>query len=104
MFLGRLAFSHCRVLQCKNIHLFTLNLRVVFHLSNLMIVKFHMFHIFQLEVTAGQKKRDFENISENLKKELVVFEEKRVVEFKQKLIHYLETLLETQQTVRNCPA
>lgn len=55
--------------------------------------------IAQLEVTAAQKKRDFENISENLKKELVVFEEKRVVEFKQKLIHYLETLLETQQTL-----
>ena len=44
-------------------------------------------------------KAEFEKISENLKKELAVFEEKRVLEFKNKLISYLETLLETQQTV-----
>ena len=44
-------------------------------------------------------KSEFEKISENLKMELGQFEEKRVEEFKNKLIQYLETLLESQQTV-----
>jgi sorting nexin-1/2 len=44
-------------------------------------------------------KQEFDNISENLKKEMVVFEEKRIAEFKEKLIKYLESLLNTQQTL-----
>jgi sorting nexin-1/2 len=55
--------------------------------------------IQQWEDRVGQTKQEFENISENLKKEMVVFEEKRIAEFKDKLIKYLETLLNTQQTL-----
>ncbi|XP_063713544.1 sorting nexin-2-like [Symsagittifera roscoffensis] len=55
--------------------------------------------IAQLEISSAQMKSEFEKISENLKMELGQFEEKRVEEFKNKLIQYLETLLESQQTL-----
>ncbi|CAL8326884.1 unnamed protein product [Arctogadus glacialis] len=51
----------------------------------------------QLEGKVQQGERDFEQISKTIRKELFRFEKERVTDFKEVIIKYLESLVQTQQ-------
>ncbi|UYV77859.1 SNX2 [Cordylochernes scorpioides] len=54
---------------------------------------------WEAKVERGQE--EFENISKMIRQEVERFEKDRVIDFKDTLVQYLETLLETQQQVNN---
>ena len=56
---------------------------------------------FQLENKLEKYQEDFEAISKVIRKEMVRFEKQRVKDFKSTIIHYLESLMNSQQQVRH---
>jgi len=55
-----------------------------------------------LESKVEKAKEDFENISQNIKQEFDRFELNRIRDFKQNFIRYMESLLETQESLVEC--
>jgi len=53
----------------------------------------------QWEEKVEKGEKDFNRISENLKKEMIRFDRKRVKDFKANLINYLEKLLNNEEQV-----
>ena len=56
----------------------------------------------QLENKVEKYQEDFESISKVIRKEMVRFEKQRVKDFKSTIIHYLESLMNSQQQVNMC--
>ena len=56
----------------------------------------------QLENQVEKYQEDFESISKVIRKEMVRFEKQRVKDFKSTIIHYLESLMNSQQQVNMC--
>lgn len=63
---------------------------------------FLIFLSLQLESKVEKAKEDFENISNNIKQEFDRFELNRIRDFKQNFIRYMESLLETQESLVEC--
>lgn len=56
----------------------------------------------QLDNKVEKAKEDFETISANIKQEFERFDINRIRDFKQNFIRYMESLLETQESLVEC--
>ena len=59
--------------------------------------------MFQWEQKVDKGQEDFEVISKNIRKEMARFEKQRVRDFRNTIIHYLESLMNNQQQVSTVP-
>ena len=79
---------------------FLKNIDVMYHFIEIDCPYFEMQSFtFQWEQKVEKGQEDFETISKNIKKEMLRFEKMRVVDFKDKVIKYLEILMDNQEKV-----